>query len=396
MRSNFKLNLASRVIALLFFAQWVWFQTSVRNWDRTEVAARFFLGNDFVYFYNAAGHFLSGKSPYLEQSFIPLPSALYLPILLHSLPFWDALLAFRTVCFALAIFATLWLAHQVELNLTNSALALAITLTYGPFYSALAGGNVDALMLALLVFACARTAPVRGAFLGLSIGTKFYSLLLLPVLLLRRRRREILWALAALALALLPFLWYVPEGVSSLLHRTNTLRLEGNESPAVLFILMFGEKNAWLWRGCYFLFWGGTLMVRMAADAREQPETEERFRGLNYLPWMAAAPVLVFTYTGTILLPVIVLMARKNQERELNWAEWLTVTGFLITGIYPLAASGILRTLSQSISAFAPNNPKALLAIAPIGISAMLIGSSANACLTFRKIRSESKVAIAS
>jgi hypothetical protein len=358
-----------RAVALLAVAQWVFFQILLRNWDRVEVAARFYLGNDFEYLYKAAGLFLSGKSPYGEQSFIPLPPALYLPMALHHLSFWNALIAFRTINFVLVVAAMLWLCHQLRLNLLNSALVLVISLTYAPFYSLLAGGNLDGLMLVLMVFACARNKWLRGAFLGLSIGTKLYSALLLPVLVLRRRWREAVWAIAILVLVMLPFLPYWAEAFSSVLHRSSTLRLDGNESPAVLFILLFGKTHVWLWRSCYLLLWGGTLLTKMAADWGAPADgEEERFRTLEYLPWMAGAPLLVFTYTGTILLPVMALLIQRNQDRKLWWAEWLTAAGFALTGIYPMVLSMMLPgRLVTTV----------MMIAAPLGISAMLIGSSA-------------------
>ena len=368
------------MIALLFVAQFAYLQYAIRNWKETDFSAFFFLGNDFTFLYNAAGHFFSGTSPYLEKNFVPLPSALYLPMLLHPLPFWDAVFAYRLICFVLVVIAILWLCRQLGLTFINSALLLVITVTYGPFYTLLAGGNLDALMLVFLVFACAKQVWMRGAFLGLSIGTKFYSLLLLPILLLRRRWREVCWALAVLILLLLPFSRYLPDALTSVSHRTSTLRLQGNESPAVLFILLFGEKNVWLWRSCYVLLWGGTLLVRMAADALAQASTDdERFRALEYLPWMAAAPVLVFTYTGTILLAFIALIVRKNQDHKLNWPDWLIVAGFLITGIFPFIASQAANTILRFLGVGLRGVPTILMLLPPLGISAILLGSSAGA-----------------
>ena len=385
MRKNWQTDLVGRVVALLVVLQWATFQLLLRNWDRVEVAARFFLGNDFAYLYSAAGYFLSGTSPYTERNFIPLPPALYLPIALHHLSFWNASIAFRTISFILVMAAMLWLCYQLRLKAVNFALVIVISLTYAPFYSVLAGGNLDALMLTLLIFSCARSVELRGAFLGMSIGTKFYSALILPVLVVRRRWREALWAVAVLMLLLLPFARYVPEAFSSVLHRTGTLRLAGNESPAVLFILIFGESHVWLWRSCYVLLWGGTLLTRLAADwIGKTNGDDERFRTLEYLPWMAAAPLLVLTYTGTILLPMVALLIRRNQERKLSAAEWITAVGFLLTGAYPTVLSHLLSGLgiaSRSVETIT-------IAVAPLGVSAILIGSSLVAIGTLREVRS--------
>ena len=386
-RANSVIAMAGRIVAGLFVAQWVFFQLMLRNWDRVEVAARFFLGNDFAYLYNAAGYYLSGASPYKETSFIPLPPALYLPMALHHLSFWNAFIAFRVVTFVLVVVAIVWLSRQLKLNLLNTALILAITLTYAPFYALLTGGNLDGLMMAFLVFACARSVAASGSFLGLSIGTKFYSILLVPVLIVRRQWRELLWAIAVLCVLLLPFISYIPDAFASVFHRTSVLRLSGNESPAVLFIVLFGEKRIWAWRSCYVALWGGTLLIRLLADWVTAPSCDidkERFRTLDYLPWMAGAPVLVFTYTGTILLPVMARLLRNNQERRLFGSERIIVSGFLLTGIYPFVASEILTGVAPLLHLHQGATEALMNCIAPLGISAILIGSGLQAWRTFR------------
>lgn len=371
-----KTNSLARIVALAFGGQWMVLQVMVWVWQGLEFAEHFWYGNDFAYLYNAANFYLSGKSPYLESNFIPLPPALYVPMLLHRLSFWSALTAFRTISFLLVVAAILWLCRELRVSALNSALLLIVVITYGPFYSVLAGGNLDALMLAFMVFACARNTALRSAFLGLSIGTKFYSLLLIPVLVLRRRWREVFWALGVLVLLFLPFARYAPGAFSSVFHRTAVLRLDANESPAVLFILLFGEKHVWAWRSCYAVLWGGTLLARLIADYKKDVDLDrERFRALDYLPWMAAAPVLVFTYTGTILLPVLVVLVRRNQDRALNWGERLMVMGIALTGVYPVLYHRVFSYLPAGVSRTAVDHFG--MAIAPLGISAILIGSAA-------------------
>jgi hypothetical protein len=369
-----KIDSLARTIALLFVTQFLVMQFLVRHWQQLSFEEYFWIGNDFSFLYSGAGFFLSGNSPYSEPNFIPLPPALYLPMALHHFSFWGAFTAFRTITFLLVLAALLWLCRQLQVHLVNTALILVIALTYGPFYTLLAGGNLDGLMLAMLVFGCTGSERLRGALLGLSIGTKLYSLVLIPVLALRRRWLEIGWAVGTLVLLLLPFLRYWPDALSTAFHRTSVLRLGGNESPAVLFILLFGEHRAWAWKICYVLLWGGTLLARMARDVRNGSDPDyERFSTLAYLPWMAAAPVLVFSYTGTILLPVVVCLVRKNQSRSLHWAEWVSVAGFLLTGVYPALYMPLLHLLAKLTSLQIEHFSRV---IAPIGIAAMLVGGS--------------------
>jgi len=384
MSEHNRINLVGRTVALVVVAQWTVFQVMLRNWDRIEVAARFFLGNDFADLYTAAGYVLSGTSPYADRNIITPPPSLLLPIALHHLPFWIASTAFRTINFVLVITALLWLGRQLRLNELNTALLIATALTYGPFYSILAGGNLDGIMLVLLVFACGRKTAWRGAFLGLSIATKVYSVLMLPVLFLHRRWREIIWAVAVVGLLLLPFVGYLPDFVTNLLHRSARLRLQGNQSPAVLFILLFGENHAWLWRTCYGLLWGGTLAVKMASDWVHRRNTEdERFLVLEYLPWMAGAPQLVFTYTATILLPVMALLIRENQQKRLSIAEWTLAGGFILTALYPTLISQLLSQLFT----FGQVATTVATVIPPLGVSTMLLASTAIALSAWRTER---------
>lgn len=368
-------NPALRVIALVFSGQWLILQLIFTFSEGFDFAERFWLGNDFAYLYNAAGYYLSGQSPYRETNFIPLPPALYLPMLVHRLSYWDAFTAYRIINFCLVVAAMLWLCRQLRLGSLNTALMLLITITYGPFYQLLTGGNLDGLMLVFLIFSCTLSVSGRGSFLALSVGTKFYSLLLIPIFAIRGRWRDLCWAALALAVLLAPFVRYLPDAFASVFHRTSVLRLDGNESPAVLFILLFGAKRAWAWRTCYAALWGGTLLARLIVDGRHQcnPE-EERFKALDYLPWMAAAPVLVFTYTSTILLAWVGRLAFQTRQRSVSSAEWISVAGVLLLGTYSFLYRQALALLAPrlndaSLSTFS-------LVIAPVGLTAILLGSS--------------------
>ena len=372
-----KVDSVARITALVFAGQLLILQTMVWVRGGLTLPEYFFLGNDFEYLYNGAGLFLSGRNPYLEPNFVPLPSALYLPMLLHPMSFWMAAAVFRTICLVGVVAAMFWLCREFRLSAVNTALVVLAALTYGPLYIVLVGGNLDALMLTLLIFTCVRPVFLRGIFLGLSIATKFYSLLLIPVLALRRRWLETTIALGTVVLLLLPFAHYWPNALASLSHRTSVVRLDSNQSPAVLFILLFGANRVWAWRACYFLLWGGTLALQAVADVRKRHEEGERFASLSYIPWMAAAPVLVFTYTGTILLPLIVCLARTNQIRSLRWPERLTLAGILATGLYPALYRPLLVSIFRGIGLPAERLVNSIsLVVAPIGISAILIGSA--------------------
>ncbi len=368
-----KSDSVARPLAFAFAAQWLLLQVVLWIYPGPFFLLPFTFGIDFRYFYDAAGHFLAGRSPYLEINFYPLPPALYLPMTLHHLPFATALWAYRIISATLVIAAMFWLCRQLKLTALNTAVMMLITLTYGPFYSELADANLDALVLAMLVAACVRRPALRAAYLALSVGTKVYSALLIPVLALRRRWRELLWTAAVLLLLHLPFLLYLPGGISSVLHRSTILHMNGNQSPAVLFILLFGAGRVRAWRAAYVILWGGTLLLRMAKDAKNKTRSaDERFLSLTYLPWMAAAPVQVYYYTSTILLPVIAVLIRTHQHRRLNWAEWTMAAGFFLTGLYPWVFLSVLPLTDPNLARAAATP----MLLAAVGVTAMIIAAA--------------------
>jgi hypothetical protein len=360
---------AARLIAFVLLVQWLLLVYVLRFSPGTRIAP--FSGDDFIFFYSAAGYFLSGHSPYLESGFIPLPSALMVPLALHWMPYARAASAYKVINGAVVIAAMLWLCRELRLTRANAALVMVITLTYGPFYSVVGEGNLDALMMALLVASCARHRLVRAVALGLSIGTKFYSLLLLPVWVVQRRWREILLGAAVLAMMLLPFAPYLADALHRVTQRTAIFFIVGNQSPAVLFVDWFGYKRKWLWHSCYAALWGGTLLLRLVCDACGEGEEQRRWLALKYLPWMASAPILVFYYTSVILLPFGALLVAVNQQRSLRRFEWLMVLGFILTGLYPLVFN---------LDLIWPFEPL-FKVLAPIGLTLILVGNGATALL---------------
>ena len=366
-----------RLIAVVFLWQWLLLEYVLLLYPGSRING-FMIGDDFAILYRAAGHFLSGQSPYIDPTFIPLPSALLVPLALHPMPYARAAGAFMIINATVVIAAMLWLCRALRLNRTNALLVMAITLTYGPAYSALGEGNLDALMAALLVACCARHQVIRIAAWGLSIGTKFYTLLLLPVWTLQRRWREVLLGVAVLAAVLLPFWPNLPAAFHSLTHRTGYYFAKGNQSPALLFIECFGFSRKWLWRACYLGLWAGTLLPRLLRDfAADVPQDQRRWQTLKYIPWMASAPILVLYYTGVILLPFMAMLVATNQQRPLRRAEWLMVIGFIFTGLYPWIFNLIMAFPDPVLAHF----DFLFRALAPFGLALILVGNGLTALL---------------
>ncbi len=358
-----------RLAALIFIWERLWLEYVLLLYPGPHIAG-FTFGDDFILLHTSAGLVLAGRNPYFEP-ISPLPSAFLVPLALHALTYAHAFLTFKFINAGVVLAAMLWLCRELRLSRTNIIFVLLITLVYGPASSIVGEGNLDALMAGLLVAACSRHRWLGAVAWGLSIGTKFYSLLLLPIYAMQRRWKDILFALTALAIVLLPFLRWLPEWLHAITGRTSTFFITGNVSPAVLFIDLFGLQRRNLWRVCYLLLWGGTLAVRIWRDRTPSPE-RVRWQPLYYIPWMAAAPLLVYYYTGVILLPFVALLAATNQRRPLRATEWLIGFGFLLTGIYPWVFNLVLPFPDP----FLQRHDVALRAIVPLGIALMLLGNA--------------------
>jgi drug/metabolite transporter (DMT)-like permease len=135
------------------------------------------------------------------------------------------------------------------------------------------------------------------------------------------------------------------------------------------------------------LLWGGTLLAKLVRDAKRTRDPEmERFAVLTCVPWMASAPLLVFTYTASILLPLLPLSAKTAEKRKLGVPEWLVVVGFVMTGLYPplyihaLRVAGLSAGQVQAVANVMP----------PLALAVMICGAGWAEWLQAREIASYS------
>jgi len=363
----------ARLLLILFLGQIALYLMASLVFDYGTLRLRGFgTGDDFHFFYGAAGYWLSGASPYLEDAYVTPPPAMLPAALLHRLPMETALLVFNLVTLPLMLVGLWKFGKAMELTRRNRILYLAVAATFPPLWMTLNGGNVDGLMLTLLLFACsARRKITRVVLLACSIVVKVYSALMVVVLLRKREFAAVGLVAAACLLALLPFWRLWPEMIHALLFRTQRQNINFNISPAELFFFLFRFLGPVAWKILYAGFWFGTFaytLVRRGAAAEAESLAV-------FAPWMVSAPLLVFSYAGIIALPALALLLRTFQDRPLRRPEWLMVTGILLLGFHPEFVANYW-TLSFLTFAFLRG---VVTATGCLGTSLLVIGATAAA-----------------
>jgi hypothetical protein len=293
----------------------------------------FELGNgDFLYFYHAATAWLAGQSPYRDPQFVTPPASMLPAIALHRLPLGTAQRVFTVVTAAL-MGAGLWrFGGALGLTRRNRWGLLGVAAVFVPLWMLLNAGNMDGLMLALLLYAStARGKLTRAALLGASIAVKLYSGLLLVVLTVRDRLREAELVAVFAAVMTVPFWGVLSEMAVRLTGRGEKLLAVYNISPALLAELTLGWMGPWAWKVVFWTFWLGTLAI-MLARTHKGSDAEDLAK---FAPWMMAAPVLVFCYCAILALPTLALLLRSSQEGKTSPAEWRAIAGIVLLGLHP-------------------------------------------------------------
>ncbi|HVZ16405.1 MAG TPA: glycosyltransferase family 87 protein [Terriglobales bacterium] len=315
---------------------------------------RFFFGLDYFDFYVAAQDWLHHVDPYLRGRLYTPPSSILVGLLLEWLPFESARLIVFVLNVSLIYYSLRALARHFGLSRRNEFLLLGTAATFYPFYFLIERGNLDGIMLALLVFGFAsRHWLVRSLLLGASMAVKVYSGLLFVVMLLRKRSWKVIGAGALVfALMQIPFLPLVSSFLHAIGGRSGLFRIDENISPAALIMLLFLGKGPW--KIVFFGFWAATLIYRLLRD-----------RGGNltetwpvYVPWMISCPVVVYPYSGVLALALVALVAAACQKRAPTNAEKTVLVGFGLLGfqavawttyLYPLIHTAILLHVTCAV-----------------------------------------------
>ena len=260
---------------------------------------------------------------------------------LARLPFWIALRVWGLLMLAAAVgvvWATReWLRQVNHLHHPGLPLALSLLLFLLPFDVDLMTGQVNILVLLLIVLALClerqrRWAVLAGAALGTAILFKVTPLFLIPYFALRKRWAVLKGLATALAIEVGVSLLVIPnqwghfgaywltlrshEGVSGLFPITAT----SNMSPASVWALLFGAEQP-LARAATVLtvlvLWGGAILVHVRRG-------EDAAILLPYLVAMIASAPYVYIHHVIYLYPGVAWwiagLLQQEKQRRLAWA----------------------------------------------------------------------------
>lgn len=331
--------------------------------DGPVFVVRKFFGLDYYDFVLAGADWLGHADPYLRLRLFTPPSSIALGLMLKWIPFVPAALVFMTLNIAAVGFSIHTLARQFGLNSTNKLLLGGITLTFYPFYFLIERGNLDGIMLALLVFGFAsRHWIVRAFLIGASVAIKVYSGLLIALMLLRKGTwKVIVGATLTIILLQIPFWHLLPNFVNALRFRSGYFRVDENISPAVLFWdFLDGRPN---WSLVFLLFWLATLLQRVMRD--RNAELAKLWPA--YVPWMISFPMVVYPYSGVLALALVTMIAGRCQERAATHAEKVVLIGFALLGFQAVAWTNYLSRLTLRASQ--------IHMVCSVGTMLMMIGS---------------------
>lgn len=315
-------------VATAFFVQMQFLlYTALCREEGPRIADKQPFGLDFYDFPVAGGDWMAGRNPYLNVRFNKPPVTLLLGAALHPLGIPLATLVFFFANIAIVTAALWWIGRRLGLGRGERWLLLAIGSMYYPFHFLVQRGNLDGLMLGLTaVFLCSENRVLRVVALALSINLKVYTALLLVVLAMRRWR-EAAFAAVVSTLMVLPFAHLVWISIRMIRIRGVLLATNENLSPGG-FLARVGLHHPGL-RTAYSLAWLASYCWMMYRRRGQSLTT----LAVVSLAWMVALPATVISYTGVMLLPVLVLRAREMAlAAKLSWVDKLFLVGFLLTG----------------------------------------------------------------
>jgi len=243
------------------------------------------------------------------------------------------------------------LVEHFRLDWNERLLLLGVFTMFYPVMFLLERGNLDGLMLSLMLLAIfSRNSIVRGLGLGLSVSLKAYSILLLGPFLLGRLRKAVALCLLVVLGLLLSFHSLLLPFLQAQRARSLDSSILENISPAAL--LPGGVKYSWL-RLVFTVLWAGSFVFLLHYTRRASVTS----RSISSLPWMMAMPLHVFPYTGVLCLPLLVLRHAVVVRRgKVSRGDTLFVAGFLLLGTQQRAATEYLIWLTHSHQLFGTFN----------------------------------------
>lgn len=369
------IRFAALVSVVLFVACHV---LQIRSQRDLYFVGKMFLGNDFSFFYTAAGALRAGANPYTVPGFVTPPTfARFVQLLgvdripfekAAALMFWASLLALvlsTALCAAL-----LWEGRPSD-RPKAFGFALLVFATGFPAFFLIDRGNIDGFVLLPVTLALGLLAKARpgrdwmewlgGMALGLAIAFKIYPVLLLWPAAILGRFRFCLGALAVVAIAMFSdpthwafflfergaqrSLWMVVDegvGVFTFVRLLADL-LQGAGGPeigngiarsiaAVLFLGLFGGMSVAAWR----------------LAPRTRPENAWKSIAC-FLPFAVSVPQVVYAYCLVQLLPflfaVAALHGQKNAGPDERRAWMWAALGVALAQLQVKAIATVLPTM---------------------------------------------------
>ena len=327
---------------------------------------------DFGYFYNGARAWLAGRDPYREFGFITPPPSLLIPSLFARLSLARATTVFLVCNLVLIPLALWWYAGALRLPLRERALFLIASALFISAQQSVRGGNMDGLMLVLLIAAFSVRRRLWGApWLAASITLKLYSIILVPVALRRRQWSFAAFTALAALLLLLPFHGLWRPSVHALLARNGGYS-PASISPAPLFAMLQGDVSR-SGSHLYMVFWVVTFFLALYRDSSRELSPHALAR---YVPWMLALPALVFSYVGVLATAVLASLLATAHRRPLRRAEQCVFLGFLLLGIHVERVTDVLPLTYDTYLFFRMH----AAVIQSCGVVLMIIGTCFSPC----------------
>ncbi len=302
---------------------------------------------------------MHGNNPYLDRFVTPPPSLLAtLPLQYFGLVLASFL--FLIINSTIVVASLRSVCNWFKMSQRESLLLLGIASLYFPVIFLLQRGNLDGIMLGLiLVSVFAKNRTIRAIALGLSISFKIYSVLLLAPLMLARQWKRVMLALLTLVLLILAFHSQLGRFAAAQTQRSAELLGAENLCPIEMVLpanVTVVTQHYILKRAVTFAY----LALWIASYALmlfRQRDSDLATKSVYSFAWMLAMPLQVFPYTGVLLLPLLALKSREMADRGfLVIPDHLFLIGFFLTGFQQTAFSGYVH-FAPAIRIFNTLNP---------------------------------------
>ncbi len=349
-----------RVFIVLFVQLQVTLFVSLFSGLAPVFVERFTFQLDFRDLFLVTSDWIHGVDPYLHSRFVTPPPSL-LPILpLQVFGIVAASFFFLIINSAIVVASLRGTCDRFKMSRRENLLFLAIASMYFPVIFLLERGNLDGIMLGLiLVSIFAQNRTIRAIALGLSISFKVYSILLLAPLMLARRWKQLTLTLLTLALLLLAFHSQLSKFAAAQTTRSAELLAAENLCPIGMLSPLSATAVAQPYTLsrvvvlAYLALWIASYAFMLFRHRDSGLTTKSVYS----LAWMLAMPLQVFPYTGVLLLPVLALRSCEMADRGVvTIPDRLFLIGFCLTGFQQTAFSWYTQ-FAPAIRLFDSLNP---------------------------------------